>query len=492
MATKTKNKIKNRPIVAGSNITEGQLQGQARASVNPPYVPLIRQGKQSIAQAKNAQRDFTGPGGFYDQYLASLKAHQDHISATATQANAAAQALTGAVTGLDRQDAASAQGAANAGANALGVTSARDQGPEASAATAVRQTLAGSFGAQQAAVNKAAQDYADTLVNVVGPGQKLQGAAQGQANITAARQGLKTTREKRAADIAAFKQQARADETKNVTALTAAGLKEAAAASKDDQTMYGPGAFNGLTHAQVRAMTPKQRQDAVDAYNALVHPPKTSTSKDTSGDYYTSGAFNGYSHDFVAGKPQSWRDAKVRAYNQLTHGGGGGTDTAGLPPGVKRAAQGRIQTSGAALQTGQSTIKGLLKAHPELAPAPNMSEAERQKRRQKLGAFLIAGQGAYTTPNPDATGPNDAAHPPIRHPGIPAQRGIMLTVALDQIYLNGKISRTTAHRLALLGYLPSDFGLVVLTPQDIAAINKAGKPRINVPATTSPVGGFPK
>jgi hypothetical protein len=145
------------------------------------------------------------------------------------------------------------QGQANAGAAARGMGPAGDLAPMASDATAVRQAMTGSFAAQQAAQNAAAQTYADSLAHVVGPTQKLAGQAVAQGKVKTARDKLADTKQQRGASALQYQTDTKASESKNVLAGQIAGIGAAAKAVATTETSRHNKAMEGNEAARIRA-----------------------------------------------------------------------------------------------------------------------------------------------------------------------------------------------------------------------------------------------
>src|SRR4051812_985332 len=211
------------PIVAGSTTTERSLAHEAQAAMDVKYGPLEQQQKQTLGEEQTRARDTTG---FYDQYLRQIAQHAQNVQSIGANAAQTGLGLQQGVTGLSQAGLAGIQNPANADAAARGAQ-AGDLSGMASNAAAIRQSLVGSFVAQQAGQNAAAQDYADTQAHVVAPGQKLAGQAMGQGVARRAREKTTETPAERGADDALFRSNRRNDEAKNVLALQIAGVNAA-------------------------------------------------------------------------------------------------------------------------------------------------------------------------------------------------------------------------------------------------------------------------
>src|SRR5262245_13505244 len=186
------------PVTPGSALTERELAQQTDASAAVRYGPLEAEQRKNVGMAEAAVRDV---GGWYDQYLSQLQAHQKAVQNIGAQASAQMQGAMAGITGLAGQDLTQLQGQANQGAAQRGVAPAADLSQMASNAAATRQALMGSFAAQQAATNQANTGYASNLAQVVAPGQKLQAMGQGALKLRKERQEqVDTARERGAQD----------------------------------------------------------------------------------------------------------------------------------------------------------------------------------------------------------------------------------------------------------------------------------------------------
>jgi len=220
---RTKRQAKRRalkqPVVPGSTLTKGQLNKETQAELDVAYGPLESQQSQQTQEAQNFQRDI---GGYYDQYLRQIAQQAANVRQIGAEANQAMQGLQGGITGLATQDLRDIQAPANADAAARGQV-AGNQAPLASSAAAVRQGILGSQGTELANQNASASRYADTLANVVGPGQKLQAVAQAGGRVRQARQKQADTARERGAAGQKYRSGRRQEETKNVLAQQTLG-----------------------------------------------------------------------------------------------------------------------------------------------------------------------------------------------------------------------------------------------------------------------------
>lgn len=226
-------KIAGRPVVPGGALTQGQLDASVKSAVADRYGLQEQRQQQTLGEAQAAKKDVVGPGGFYDQYLAAVAQHAKNVGDIAAASNAAVGSIGPAMTGLAGQDVAALQARTNADATARGMAPAGDVTNLASNALSVRQALAGSFMARQAAQNASTQGLADAQANVIAPAQKLTGANVAQGRIREAQKALTTTAAEKGAYAAGQRADKIADEQKSVLAMNIAAGKTAAEAAAD-------------------------------------------------------------------------------------------------------------------------------------------------------------------------------------------------------------------------------------------------------------------
>lgn len=202
----------NAPVTPGSSMTNRDLSHQAANAVKVQYGPADQQASQLEQQVP----------AYFKNYLADLQAHQAATKAANDAAVTQDQQLLAGVRGLDQASSTQMQQAANADAANRGTT-AGDTTQTASDASQVRQAMLAALGSAQAGRGAAANTYASTLANVVGPGQQL--GAQ-----TAAGQKLLGIRGQEGAANQAFRADTIASEAKNVLAQQIAGGNQAAKA----------------------------------------------------------------------------------------------------------------------------------------------------------------------------------------------------------------------------------------------------------------------
>jgi hypothetical protein len=364
--------VNRTPIVPGSSINNKTLATQTRAAMDTKYGPLQAEQGRGVRRAQSAARDVGGPGGFYDQYLAQLAQHSQNINAIGQQANAAVGALPAQVTGLAGADAGSLQGAANAGAAARGMGPAGDITGMASNATAIRQGLVASFGAQQAAQNAAAQTYADTLAHVVAPTEKLAGQAVAQGKIKTARDKVTETKRERGASALAYKTDAKASEAKNVLAAKIAGISAETKADAAAETTRAHKANEAIDRARIKAEGKKAANAAAAAGSKSI----------------LSGPFAGRSQTWLATATDAQKQRLINAYDAKHAGKGKGK--AGDEPDMLSPGQ-----LGDAMSQGTAAldyVKRAMQGKPFIAghkPQPRLSRGAAEKKvRDYFGSKL--------------------------------------------------------------------------------------------------------
>lgn len=192
------------PVVNGSQLTGRGLAHQRQAEQQLQYGPQEQALGRELGQAQQLGRD---QQGWFQQYQNDLRQHAEKVRANNQAATQALTQLTGNIgqqgqpQGMDPSVAADAQ-----------------------KGSAVRQALIGSFGAQLNQTGAASNQYADTLANVVAPGQRLTAANQNARTQS----GIQEKQTALAGDKAAFGRKYDADtianELKNVVAQQALGL----------------------------------------------------------------------------------------------------------------------------------------------------------------------------------------------------------------------------------------------------------------------------
>lgn len=436
------------PIAPGSTTTERDLARESASAMDVKYGPVQQQQQVALGQEQARGRDV---GGWYDQYLKAVAQHSQNVQGIGAQAGQIGQGLQQGVTGLGQAGLAMVQNPANADAAARGAT-AGDLAPMENKALAVRQALTGSFVAQQAAQNAAQQTYADTLANVVAPGQKLGAMAQQAGKAKLAQGDITQTAKERGADENVYRSERRADEAKMILAqqtlsgnltdkktqtdLEQSRLTETTRANKADESeaakarrareraatksaaagqsaegakLYTSGAFSGKTHAEVNAMTPQARQQLVDKFNKSGGSDKTAAAK--------------YEEDFF------------KKY--------------GIKP----------QSSTEVAKTREQSFPAITKALSDLQRA---NKRGKKMTLDEAGRLLAVGQPAgeivITKDNKDLY-PGEKVGSKHKTRKIEAYPAVLIRVIMDQQRLHGKISAATANRLHRAGYSVSQLGL---------------------------------
>jgi len=403
------------PIVPGSSITERQLAQAAEAATTTQFGDLDREQKINLAQAQSQQRDFGGAGGFYDQYLAQVAQHAANVNNIAAQANQAVGGIQQGVTGLAAADLTQLQGQANQLAAQRGMpgTPAGDVTQMASNAAAVRQSLAGSFAAQQAAQNAAAQTYAGAQANVVAPGQKLQGQASLARGVTKAREDIAATAAKKGAFTQQYKEEQRASESKNVLAQQVATGKTAAQLAQQAETTRHNKATESNDAARIDAETQKAADKAAADANKTI----------------LTGPFTGKSQSWLSSASDAEKQRLIDAYDKSK---GKGSKGAG-GKGPDWVTQGEMGTG-----LSQATaLKGLAKLAKEGKPFKQYT-AEELKKWKKVPKDRAGAEAKI----------NATLGPKIKNP-------FLLRAALDAVY-DGHLSAYTVKHLISSGYKPSE------------------------------------
>jgi hypothetical protein len=419
----------NAPVTPGSSLTNRDVAHQAQTATAVKYAPQEQAIGQELQQAQGQARDFGGPGGFYDQYLAQLREHSANVAAQQGQQQQALQGLAGAVTGLAGQGAQAQAQDASADAATRGMQAGDQTGLQSNAA-AIRQQLLASLGSASNSQAANASGYADTLSRVVGPTQKLSGQATGAnkiRDVLTKRTGLK-------GEEGAFNQsvrdQIKSDEAKNALALQIAGGKAAAdvttATIKAQQnTPSAKGAVAGATASATQAAKYgyTAHQWALlgpTARNKIITTAKK-TSSGGSDTVYTSGPFAGKKKSEIAGLSDSERQRIVSDFNK----GKGKTGTGKGPDWHTPSETGAALTQLTGLKqaaTSAQTGKPFVPGHAGQRPLSRHEAAQK-----------ILGYGPIASKLKDP---------------------ILVSAALDAVY-DGHLSRETIKKLIAAGYKPS-------------------------------------
>jgi hypothetical protein len=205
----------NAPVVAGSTLTQRDVARQATAGADVKYGDAIRQQQTGIDQSAQLQKDQAGWFDDYQRKLADAQAGTQQIGAQTTQA-------IGNLAGAFQAPNTAGFSAGNA--------------DDATKAAAVRKAILGNLGAVQAAQAGNANTYANTMANVVAPGQKLSAQAQGAGKTQSLRDQLTGLLKEKGTYKQQLESDAVAAEGKNVLAQQALGLDITKADTQAKQT----------------------------------------------------------------------------------------------------------------------------------------------------------------------------------------------------------------------------------------------------------------
>jgi hypothetical protein len=432
------------PITQGSSITERDLAHQAQAAETVKYGPEAASLRENLGTATTRARD---TGGFYDQYISQLAANRkavaDQNAATAAQLGQ----ISSGITGLAGTEGAAMQQQANQRAGMQGVAQAGDLSQLASNAAATRQALVGSFQAQQAQQGAAANQYAGTLANVVGPGQKLAAQAQGQGKVAKAERDITDLATQRGAYNQQYRTEQRASEAKNVIARGALNLNAAKATA--DQA---------LDTAKLTETKRANRADERAARDRIKATTQKALDAATRADSKTilSGAFAGRSASWLSTATDAQKQKLIDAYD-AKHGG-----KPPKPPsattkyeqdffrkyGIKPAGTSEVNKAKSTIGEAKTWLSRM---------GGNLDEAGRN-----LSAGVPAGKNS-----------DGSTRPPV--PKLPA---VLIRVAMDQKRMGGYISADTANRLHRSGYSVATLGLKT-KPAGGRRPDTAGNPNVS-------------
>ena len=266
-AEREKNERLNAPVTPGSSLTNRQLSRDTKSYTTQKYGQGDLAERQGIQAQQNLNRDQTG---WYDKYLQDLRTHAANVNTFADQ--------------NVQQTGAYGQGLAQAGQQALaGQADPISQGINAQAAD-TRARYAGSFVGQASAVGTANKNYASTVANVVGPGQRLQAQAGGASTLRGLQEKAAVRADVKGADVEQYRSGRISEEQKvlaasaiaqgkDITALTKAKIQSATSKSvaRINQSGKSP-PVPYYTWAQWNGMSPAEKRAAVKDYQTK---PKT-------------------------------------------------------------------------------------------------------------------------------------------------------------------------------------------------------------------------
>lgn len=202
----------NAPATPGSSMTNRDVAHQADSAVRLQYQPQEQQVQSNIAAREQTEKDV---GNWFAKFQDDLRTHATNIQAIGKQGVDSATGLTAAAGGMQ----------------APGGTAT----PDDANAAKVRAALAASLGGlanQTAASNNT---YADTLANVVAPGQRVVGLMGARKDTMSVRDKLSALKAEEGAANQKFRSDLVGDEAKNVLAQQALGLDVAKTQTQAEQ-----------------------------------------------------------------------------------------------------------------------------------------------------------------------------------------------------------------------------------------------------------------
>lgn len=211
------NAYQSAPITEGSTVTNRDLGREANSATLVQYGLAGRELQNQQAREQAVGRD---TAGWYDAYRRELQQHTANTALINQAAVGQIGQLGAGMRGLDQTALTAQQTAANTDAATRGA-SAANLGPEASNASLVRQQMLANFGVQQVGLGAAASRYADTNANVVAPTQKLQARAQSAQNVRDVGKKITDLKMEAGAFNQNYRDRRKADESKNVIAMSA-------------------------------------------------------------------------------------------------------------------------------------------------------------------------------------------------------------------------------------------------------------------------------
>jgi hypothetical protein len=196
----------NAPVVQGSSLTNREVAHQARTAADVQYGGALTAQQQTVAQQQQLGKDMAG---WFDEYRKGLQQSQANTQQIGDNTTSKIGQLAGAFSAP----------------NTAGFSA--ENADDATKAAAVRKAILSNSGAVATAQSGAANQYANTLANVVAPTQKLQARSEQAGKVQQALEALTGLNKEKGQ----YEQQQRgsiaSDEAKNVLAAQTLGLDTA-------------------------------------------------------------------------------------------------------------------------------------------------------------------------------------------------------------------------------------------------------------------------
>lgn len=424
----------SQPVTPGSTMTERDLARESGAAADVEFGDREASERRALAEEQARTRDL---GGWYDQYLAAVRQHSANVQGIGAAAATAGQGLQQGVTGLGQAGLAQIQNPANADAAARGAQ-ANDLSGLANQALAVRQALTGSFIAQQNAANAANSNYADSVANVVAPGQKLGAMAQQSGKEAQRRQDITETAKRKGAFETEFRGQRRTEEANRVLAAQTLGAK--ISAEEADQ------AAGRATRREDRRHNKAMETAAQDRINAAKQ--KAIDDATAAGNKRAqSGPFAGMTQNQINGMSDEEAQRRVDDFNRK----GGAEGRKKYEEDFYRKYGIQPVTTGREHEAQTSDIPAATNWLKKLSDPKRSGQKDKDGNKLKvytldeIGRMLTSGQGG----------------------GLPKLEAVLVRAAMDMLNPKhkGYISAGTADRLHKAGYSVKNLGLKTIPPK---------------------------
>ena len=237
----------NQPVLPGSSLTNREVEKQVGASTDLQF------GPNAVPLQQQRNRDTLD---WYAQYQRDLQQHAQNVAGIARDATNQVGQLQQGMNTVAAQSTADRQQAEAQNAAVTGAKPADVQGTAQNAAQ-VRAQMLGALGAGEAGRGAARSSYADTLANVVAPGQKLQAAAAGQTAEKNLRDQINSYKTAKTGEIVDSERKsllsAAAEQAKINSALQIAGINADTKTSVADIQAQQRAADRAASQANARA-----------------------------------------------------------------------------------------------------------------------------------------------------------------------------------------------------------------------------------------------
>jgi hypothetical protein len=409
----------NAPVTPGSSMTARDVAHQADSAVRLQYAGPEQQVQSNIAAREQTEKDV---GNWFAKFQDDLRTHAQNIQSIGQQGVTAATGLTQAAGGMQ----------------APGGTAT----PDDANAAKVRAAMAASLGGLTNQTASANSTYADTLANVVAPGQRVVGMMGARKDTMSVRDKLSALKADEGAANQKYRSDLVADEAKNVLAQQALGLdvaKTQTAAQQQQLQLSETSRHNKASEKNTAASRQAQAQANAGKVNQY-----------------------GYTNGDWARMSTAQRQDVIRRFK---NGNGGKPKSPYLAPGSQTSFkrnfdQARTTVASLAETTkDRNVLRGQIK-NGRPASTLYVDPKTRQPITAPGTSMPVTDVSAAKKINPNAI---QLRVPPIK----PITDDVLLSAVLDTV-LDGHLSPATIRKLHKAGYKVNSLGVSTKRPSKMA------------------------